>query len=54
MQISSAAAKEIANYSLRSEWWIATFPGLAVLITVLAINLVGDGLNDALNPRARK
>jgi peptide/nickel transport system permease protein len=32
-------------------WWLATFPGLAILITVLAINLVGDRLRDALDPR---
>ncbi len=38
---------------LRSAWWICTFPGLAILLTVLAINLVGDGLNEALNPRSR-
>lgn len=38
---------------LRTAWWICTFPGLAILATVLAINLVGDGLNEALNPRLR-
>jgi peptide/nickel transport system permease protein len=38
---------------LRSAWWICTFPGLAIVATVLAINLVGDGLNEALNPRLR-
>jgi len=38
---------------LRSAWWVVTFPGIAILITVLAINLVGEGLNDALNPRLR-
>ena len=43
-----------AQAYLRSGWWIATFPGLAVLTTVLAINLIGDGLSDALNPRSRK
>jgi peptide/nickel transport system permease protein len=32
-------------------WWYMTFPGLALLLTVLAFNLVGDGLQDALNPR---
>jgi peptide/nickel transport system permease protein len=32
-------------------WWFMTFPGLALLFTVLAFNLVGDGLQDALNPR---
>ena len=39
---------------LRSAWWVVTFPGIAILITVLAINLVGEGLNDALNPRLRE
>jgi peptide/nickel transport system permease protein len=36
---------------LRSAWWICTFPGIAILLTVLGINLIGDGLNEALNPR---
>ena len=35
-------------------WWFMTFPGLALLITVLAFNIVGDGLQDALNPRTSK
>jgi peptide/nickel transport system permease protein len=35
-------------------WWYMTFPGLALLLTVLAFNLVGDGLQDALNPRTRR
>ncbi len=39
---------------LRQAWWISTFPGLAIMATVLAINLVGDGLRDALDPRMRK
>jgi peptide/nickel transport system permease protein len=38
---------------LRTEWYITTIPGLAVFFAVLAINLVGEGLNDALNPRSR-
>ncbi len=38
---------------LRNEWWMATFPGLAIMFTVLAVNLVGDGLRDALDPRLR-
>ncbi|MEM9248079.1 MAG: ABC transporter permease [Pseudomonadota bacterium] len=38
---------------LRRAWWIATFPGLAILTVVIAFNLVGDGLRDALDPRAR-
>jgi peptide/nickel transport system permease protein len=32
-------------------WWLATFPGLAIMLTVLSINLLGDGLRDALDPR---
>jgi peptide/nickel transport system permease protein len=32
-------------------WWISFFPGVAIFLTVLALNLVGEGLNDALNPR---
>lgn len=36
---------------LRRAWWITTFPGLAIMITVLSINLLGDGLRDALEPR---
>lgn len=38
---------------LRSAWWVCAFPGIAILLTVLAINLVGEGLNDAMNPRLR-
>ena len=40
------------NY-LRDSWWIATFPGLTLAMLILAINLVGDGLRDALDPRTR-
>ena len=36
---------------LRHAWWITTFPGAAIMITVLTINLMGDGLRDALDPR---
>ncbi|MBP2171397.1 peptide/nickel transport system permease protein [Erwinia toletana] len=36
---------------IRQAWWISVFPGIAILLTVLALNLVGEGLNDALNPR---
>ncbi len=35
-------------------WWVVTLPGLAILATVLAINLVGDGLRDALDPKLRR
>ena len=41
------------NYLLSGEWWIAIMPGIALLILVLAINLLGDFLRDALNPRLR-
>ncbi len=40
------------NY-LRIAWWIATFPGLAIMVTVLSINMLGDGLRDALDPRLK-
>lgn len=44
-----------ARTVLRQAWWMSFFPGVAILLTVLALNLVGEGLNDALNPRlARK
>lgn len=36
---------------IRDAWWMCTFPGVAIFLTVLSINLVGDGLGDALNPR---
>ena len=36
---------------MRDQWWIATFPGLAIVVTVLGFNLLGDGLRDALDPR---
>ena len=36
---------------IRHAWWITTFPGVAIMVTVLSINLLGDGLRDALEPR---
>lgn len=38
---------------LRNAWWVTTFPGLTIMITVMAINLMGDGLRDILDPRLR-
>ncbi len=38
---------------LSTAWWLATFPGLAILVTVLGINLFGDGLRDTLDPRLK-
>jgi dipeptide transport system permease protein len=43
-----------AREFIRSDPWIVTLPGLAILITVVAINLTGDGLRDALDPRMRR
>ncbi|MFT0531931.1 dipeptide ABC transporter permease DppC [Castellaniella hirudinis] len=37
----------------QSAWWVVTFPGLAILLAVLAFNLMGDGLRDALDPRLK-
>lgn len=42
-----------AQQFLRQAWWMATFPGLAIFLAVLGFNLIGDGVNDALNPRLR-
>lgn len=42
-----------ARSFLRDSWWMATFPGLAIMIVVLALNLFGDGLRDVLDPRQR-
>ncbi len=39
---------------LPAAWWFATFPGLAILLTVLGFNLLGDGLSDVLDPRLRR
>jgi len=36
---------------LRVAWWLAVFPGLSIMLTVLAINILGDGVRDALDPR---
>ena len=38
---------------IRSSWYICAIPGIAIMVTVLCLNLIGDGLNDALNPRLR-
>ena len=47
-----AMLSEARSY-LRSAWWIATFPGLAIMLVVMAFNLLGDGLRDLLDPRLR-
>jgi len=48
-----AMLAEAREFILRA-WWVVTFPGLAILLTVLAINLMGDGLRDALDPKLKR
>ena len=44
---------EAREFILRA-WWVVTMPGIAILVTVLAINLMGDGLRDALDPKLKR
>ena len=44
----------VGRQFMRQAWWVTAFPGLAIMITVLGINLLGDGLRDALDPRLRR
>ena len=48
-----AMTAEGAGYIVSGEWWLFLFPGLAIMVTVLAFNLVGDTLRDVLDPRMR-
>ncbi|UJF19385.1 dipeptide ABC transporter permease DppC [Vibrio sp. SS-MA-C1-2] len=43
-----------ARQFINSAWWVVTFPGVVILITVLAFNLMGDGLRDALDPKLKQ
>ena len=43
-----------AREFIQRAWWVVTFPGLAILITVLSFNLLGDGLRDALDPKLKR
>ena len=43
-----------ARTMLRAAWWMSFFPGVAIIITVLCLNLVGEGLSDALNPNLKR
>jgi len=36
------------------QWWVSTFPGFAILLATMGFNLLGDGINDILNVRARR
>jgi len=42
---------EARNYLFTGEWWLSLFPGLAISLTVIGFNLLGDGLRDVLDPR---
>jgi peptide/nickel transport system permease protein len=44
------AMLSVARNYLRDAWWMATFPGLSIMVIVLAVNLLGDGLRDVLDP----
>ena len=48
----SLLSEAIAKFDVA--WWYMVFPGMALLLTVLAFNLVGDGMQDALNPKSSK
>jgi len=53
-QVSWGYMIGVARSVLRTAWWMAAIPGAMIVVTVLAINLVGEGLNDALNPRLKQ
>ena len=53
-QVSWGAMLNDAQQYLRSAWWMSAFPGLGIALTVLSFNLLGDALNDALNPRGEQ
>ncbi len=44
---------EGANYIISGNWWVAAFPGLALMVTVFSFNLLGDGLRNVLDPNSR-
>jgi peptide/nickel transport system permease protein len=52
--VSWGAMLNDAQQYLRSAWWMSAFPGLGIALTVLSFNLLGDALNDALNPRGEQ
>ena len=43
-----------AGQGMLAQWWVATFPGLAIFVTVIAFNFMGDGIRDILDPRQRR
>ncbi|MEI7740189.1 MAG: ABC transporter permease [Betaproteobacteria bacterium] len=48
-----AMIRQGAEYVITGEWWVALFPGIALMLLVLGFNLLGDGLSDILDPRRR-
>lgn len=52
-QVSLGLMLHQAQQIMRSAWWATAFPGLIIFLAVLSLNLIGDGLNDVLNPRSR-
>ena len=46
-------ADRLRSATLEDQWWLTVFPGLAIFLTVLAVNFLGDGLRDAFDPRHR-
>jgi peptide/nickel transport system permease protein len=45
---------EGASFIITGEWWVALFPGLALVVVVLSLNLLGDGLRDMIDARERR
>ena len=48
-----AMIRQGAEYVISGQWWVAAFPGIALILLVLGLNLVGDGASDILDPRRR-
>lgn len=48
-----AMIRQGAEYMVTGQWWVGVFPGIALILLVLGLNMVGDGLTDLLNPRRR-
>ena len=53
-EIRRAGYEKSLNSGLVPPWWLVVYPGVAITITVLAFNLIGDGLRDALDPRLNR
>jgi peptide/nickel transport system permease protein len=48
------AMLSLGRQYLQRAWWVTVFPGLAIMLTVLSVNMVGDALRDALDPKLRR